>query len=226
MSAPLKVVSSPALGGLGPSQLVEPTQKITGTTDLRPEHRHPALQLPVRSDHEQVRRFRISGHQSHDPVIGCIPAPTGGMGHPHPAVHAFGEVGQWRVENQDRRFASGGHEALQATEQLPHRPRPVPPPPGRAGPDHVHGVDDEAGHGSPLYSWAMAITTSGAISGLSDEDITTLIGPDIRLQNGDGGDTGDDTGDQSDPTDQGDPSDSNDATDQGDPSDEGDSADQ
>ncbi len=79
-----------------------------------------------------------------------------------------------------------------------------------------------------LYSRAMAMTTSGTISGLTDEDITTtLIRPDsTRLQNDDGGDTGDDTGDESDATDQGDPSDSSDATNQGDPADEGDSADQ
>ena len=65
------------------------------------------------------------------------------------------------------------------------------------------------------------------ISGLTDEDITTTLlrpGSTIRLQ--DEGDTGDDTGDESDATDQGDPSDESDATDQGDPSDEGDSADQ
>jgi len=76
---------------------------------------------------------------------------------------------------------------------------------------------------------AMAMTTSGTISGLTDEDITTtLIRPDspTRLQNADGGDTGDDTGDESDASDQGDPADSSDATDQGDPADEGDSADQ
>jgi hypothetical protein len=75
----------------------------------------------------------------------------------------------------------------------------------------------------------MAMTTSGTISGLTDEDITTtLIRPDspTRLQNADGGDTGDDTGDESDASDQGDPADSSDATDQGDPADEGDSADQ
>ena len=73
----------------------------------------------------------------------------------------------------------------------------------------------------------MAMTTSGTISGLTDEDITTtLIRPDspTRLQNADGGDTGDDTGDESDATDQGAPADSSDATDQGDPADEGDSA--
>ena len=66
------------------------------------------------------------------------------------------------------------------------------------------------------------------ISGLSDEDITTtLLRPDsVRLQVQDEGDTGDDTGDESDATDQGDPSDESDATDQGDPSDEGDSTDQ
>ena len=75
----------------------------------------------------------------------------------------------------------------------------------------------------------MAMTTSGTISGLTDEDITTtLVRPDsaVRLQNVDEGDTGDDTGDESDATDQGDPSDASDATDQGDPGDEGDSADQ
>ena len=75
----------------------------------------------------------------------------------------------------------------------------------------------------------MAMTTSGTISGLTDEDITTtLIRPDspTRLQNADGGDTGDDTGDESDASDQGDPADSSDASDQGDPADEGDSADQ
>ena len=80
-----------------------------------------------------------------------------------------------------------------------------------------------------LYSRAMTTTISGTISGLTDEDITTtLIRPDstVRLQNGDGGDTGDDTGDESDATDEGDPSDASDATDQGDSTDEGDSTDQ
>jgi len=74
----------------------------------------------------------------------------------------------------------------------------------------------------------MAMTTSGTISGLTDEDITTtLIRPDsaTRLQADDGDDTGDDTGDESDASDQGDPSDASDATDQGDPE-EGDSTDQ
>ena len=66
------------------------------------------------------------------------------------------------------------------------------------------------------------------ISGLADEDITTtLLRPEsTRLQDKDEGDTGDDTGDESDATDQGDPSDESDATDEGDPADEGDSTDQ
>lgn len=151
------------------------------------------------------------------------------MSHPHPSVSAFAQIGRRGVEHQDHLVARGGHEALETTEQLTYGAGAVPPPPRGAGADHVHGVYDETGHCAPLYSRAMAMTTSGTISGLTDEDITTtLIRPDstIRLQNADGGDTGDDAGDESDATDQGDPSDSNDATDQGDPSDEGDSADQ